>query len=122
MAPRIRPKAQGQNSSQPPIGRSSLMSSRYGRTPGGMVAIQEAAESAGPGRDWTCDGLVMRLKCGMCPPNVKANDKPAGDKEIELTEPGGKVRLYVEAPLAAAAHILGGEAQGHYLLHVMRAK
>lgn len=40
----------------------------------------------------------------------------------ELTYPGGKLRLYVEAPLAAAARVEPTTAQAHYLLHVMRAK
>lgn len=40
----------------------------------------------------------------------------------ELTYPGGKVRLYVEAPLGAGARVEPDAAQAHYLLHVMRAK
>ena len=40
----------------------------------------------------------------------------------ELTEPGGGVRLFVEAPLGDGARIELNEAQAHYLLHVMRAK
>jgi 16S rRNA (uracil1498-N3)-methyltransferase len=40
----------------------------------------------------------------------------------DLTYPGGKLRLYVEAPLGAGARIVPNEAQAHYLLHVMRAK
>ena len=39
-----------------------------------------------------------------------------------LTYPGGKVRLYVEAPLAQAARVEPDAAQVHYLIHVMRAK
>jgi len=39
-----------------------------------------------------------------------------------LTHPGGKVRLYVEAPLAPDEHVETSEAQSHYLLHVMRAR
>jgi 16S rRNA (uracil1498-N3)-methyltransferase len=39
-----------------------------------------------------------------------------------LTEPGGRVRLYVEAPLGEGARVEASEAQTHYLLHVMRAK
>lgn len=39
-----------------------------------------------------------------------------------LTEPGGKVRLYVEAPLGTGARVEATQGQGHYLLHVMRAK
>src|ERR1700744_5724895 len=39
-----------------------------------------------------------------------------------LAEPGGKVRLYVEAALGNSAHVEPDEAQAHYLKHVMRAK
>jgi 16S rRNA (uracil1498-N3)-methyltransferase len=39
-----------------------------------------------------------------------------------LSEPGGRVRLYVEAPLAEGARVEATEGQAHYLLHVMRAK
>ncbi len=40
----------------------------------------------------------------------------------ELNHPGGKVRLYVEAPLGAGLRLDTGEGHAHYLLHVMRAK
>ncbi len=40
----------------------------------------------------------------------------------ELSEPGGKVRLYVDAPLGDGARVIPDEGQAHYLLHVMRAK
>jgi 16S rRNA (uracil1498-N3)-methyltransferase len=40
----------------------------------------------------------------------------------ELTEPGGGVRLYVEAALGDHLRVTPGEGQSHYLLHVMRAK
>jgi 16S rRNA (uracil1498-N3)-methyltransferase len=40
----------------------------------------------------------------------------------ELTEPGGKVRLHVEAALGPNARITPSPEQAHYLLHVMRAK
>lgn len=40
----------------------------------------------------------------------------------ELTYPGGKLRLYVDAPLGTGASVAPGEGQAHYLLHVMRAK
>jgi 16S rRNA (uracil1498-N3)-methyltransferase len=40
----------------------------------------------------------------------------------ELTEPGGKVRLYVQAPLAKDMRVAPDDSQAHYLLHVMRAK
>lgn len=39
-----------------------------------------------------------------------------------LIEPGGKLRLYVEAPLGQGARVMPDEAQSHYLLRVMRAK
>jgi 16S rRNA (uracil1498-N3)-methyltransferase len=40
----------------------------------------------------------------------------------ELVHPGGKVRLFVEVPLAADARLSLSRAQSHYLLHVMRAR
>ena len=40
----------------------------------------------------------------------------------ELTEPGGGVRLYVEAPLGEGAAVVLSDSQAHYLLHVMRAR
>jgi len=39
-----------------------------------------------------------------------------------LTEPGGKVRLYVEAALRDGMRVAPDDGQAHYLLHVMRAK
>ncbi|HXC55319.1 MAG TPA: 16S rRNA (uracil(1498)-N(3))-methyltransferase [Rhizomicrobium sp.] len=42
--------------------------------------------------------------------------------ENDLTTPGGKLRLFVEAPLGTDARIVPDAAQAHYLLHVMRAK
>jgi len=39
-----------------------------------------------------------------------------------LKEAGGKVRLYVTAPLGGDATVTPDEGQAHYLLHVMRAK
>jgi 16S rRNA (uracil1498-N3)-methyltransferase len=41
--------------------------------------------------------------------------------EREVTEPGGKVRLYVEGDLGDGAELTLSDAQAHYLLHVMRA-
>ena len=38
-----------------------------------------------------------------------------------LVEPAGKVRLFVDAPLASGAKITLTDAQAHYLLRVMRA-
>jgi 16S rRNA (uracil1498-N3)-methyltransferase len=40
----------------------------------------------------------------------------------ELTEPGGGVRLYVDAPLGEGQSVTPNDGQTHYLLHVMRAK
>ncbi|HLY05628.1 MAG TPA: 16S rRNA (uracil(1498)-N(3))-methyltransferase [Rhizomicrobium sp.] len=40
---------------------------------------------------------------------------------MELVEPGGKVRLFVEQPLTEGARVALSAQQGHYLLHVMRA-
>jgi len=40
----------------------------------------------------------------------------------DLTEPGGKVRLYVEAPLGEGTRVEPSAQQAHYLLHVMRAR
>ena len=40
----------------------------------------------------------------------------------ELSEPGGKVRLYVESPLEKSVRVTPSPEQAHYLLHVMRAK
>jgi 16S rRNA (uracil1498-N3)-methyltransferase len=42
--------------------------------------------------------------------------------ENELTYPGGKLRLHVDAALGAGARVAPNEKQLHYLLHVMRAK
>jgi len=40
----------------------------------------------------------------------------------DLTTPGGKLRLFVEAGLGEGVRFMPDEAQAHYLLHVMRAK
>jgi len=40
----------------------------------------------------------------------------------QLSEPGGKVRLYVEARLSEGARVEATQGQAHYLLHVMRAR
>jgi len=40
----------------------------------------------------------------------------------DLTYPGGKLRLFVEAPLGAHTPVVLAESPAHYLLHVMRAK
>ncbi|MGH6870300.1 MAG: 16S rRNA (uracil(1498)-N(3))-methyltransferase [Rhizomicrobium sp.] len=39
-----------------------------------------------------------------------------------LSEPGGKGRLHVEAPLGDGMRVAPDDGQAHYLLHVMRAK
>jgi 16S rRNA (uracil1498-N3)-methyltransferase len=39
-----------------------------------------------------------------------------------LSEPGGKVRLFIEAALGAGCRVETDAQQAHYLLHVMRAK
>jgi 16S rRNA (uracil1498-N3)-methyltransferase len=44
------------------------------------------------------------------------------DEATDLTYPGGKVRLFVEAPLGEGARVVPDEAQTHYLLNVMRTK
>jgi 16S rRNA (uracil1498-N3)-methyltransferase len=41
---------------------------------------------------------------------------------VELTEPGGRVRLFVEAELGGGLRVTPDDGQAHYLLHVMRAK
>jgi 16S rRNA (uracil1498-N3)-methyltransferase len=43
-------------------------------------------------------------------------------REPELTEAGGRIRLYVEDDLGEGRAMPLSEAQAHYLLHVMRAK
>jgi 16S rRNA (uracil1498-N3)-methyltransferase len=40
----------------------------------------------------------------------------------DLTYPGGKLRLFVEASLGDGARVVIDEGQAHYLLHVMRTK
>lgn len=42
--------------------------------------------------------------------------------EAELVDRGGKLRLYVDAPLAPGVKITASNAQTHYLVHVMRAR
>jgi len=49
-------------------------------------------------------------------------DKDRDSPETDLADSGGKVRLFVEAPLAAGAKLAPSEAQAHYLLHVMRSR
>ena len=40
----------------------------------------------------------------------------------EITEAGGKTRLYVTADLGAGVAVTLDEGQAHYLLHVLRAR
>jgi 16S rRNA (uracil1498-N3)-methyltransferase len=47
-------------------------------------------------------------------------DRDSNDGILE--EPGGKIRLFVEAPLLSRARITLTEPQAHYLLRVMRAR
>jgi len=42
--------------------------------------------------------------------------------ENELTYPGGRLRLHVDAPLGSGLRVTPNDQQAHYLLHVMRAK
>jgi len=44
------------------------------------------------------------------------------DEDYDLKAPGGKLRLYVDAGLAAGALVEPSAPQAHYLLHVMRAR
>ncbi|MDE2134552.1 MAG: 16S rRNA (uracil(1498)-N(3))-methyltransferase [Alphaproteobacteria bacterium] len=41
---------------------------------------------------------------------------------MDLSYPGGKVRLYVEAALGDGVRVAPDDGQTHYLLHVMRAR
>jgi 16S rRNA (uracil1498-N3)-methyltransferase len=49
-------------------------------------------------------------------------DKERDSASTDLAYEGGKLRLFVEAPLRAGASIPLDDAQSHYLLHVMRAR
>ena len=53
-------------------------------------------------------------------PSLSMNRNKEQDAD-GLVEPGGKVRLFVEAPLAAGAKVALTDAQTHYVLRVMRA-
>ena len=46
----------------------------------------------------------------------------ADNEDRDLTEPGGKLRLFVETPLSEGARVEPSAQQAHYLLHVMRAR
>jgi len=49
-------------------------------------------------------------------------DKDRDPPDTDLADTGGKVRLFVEAPLGAGAKVTPSEGQAHYLLHVMRSR
>src|SRR5258708_2819841 len=49
-------------------------------------------------------------------------DKDRDSPETDMADSGGKVRLFVEAPLAAGAKLTLSDGQAHYLLHVMRSR
>jgi 16S rRNA (uracil1498-N3)-methyltransferase len=51
--------------------------------------------------------------------SARQNKEPEGQ---DLTEPGGKIRLFVEGALSEGARIAPSPQQTHYLLHVMRAR
>jgi 16S rRNA (uracil1498-N3)-methyltransferase len=55
----------------------------------------------------------MTLNCGMA---------DASEQTSEITQAGGKLRLYVEAALHEGGEVPASDGQTHYLLHVMRAK
>ena len=48
-------------------------------------------------------------------------DKEQDSPDADLAYAGGKLRLFIEAPLHAGANVVPTEAQTHYLLNVMRA-
>lgn len=52
----------------------------------------------------------------------RAEGKENIPEESDLTYPGGKLRLYVEAALDEGVQVSPSRSQSHYLLHVMRAK
>jgi 16S rRNA (uracil1498-N3)-methyltransferase len=49
-------------------------------------------------------------------------DKDRDSSQGNVTYPGGKIRLFVENPLAIGTRVEASEAQAHYLMHVMRAR
>jgi 16S rRNA (uracil1498-N3)-methyltransferase len=54
-----------------------------------------------------CEDIIIWFKCGMAD---------------ELTEAGGKTRLYVTGDLGKGVAVTLDEGQAHYLLHVLRAR
>jgi len=46
----------------------------------------------------------------------------ANSEDRALAEPGGKLRLFIEAPLSDGVRLEPSVQQAHYLLHVMRAR
>ena len=57
-----------------------------------------------------------REQGGRCRRIPTTSEFMAKDAESDLTYPGGKVRLYVEAALGEGARVIPDEAQAHYLL------
>jgi 16S rRNA (uracil1498-N3)-methyltransferase len=51
-----------------------------------------------------------------------ARDKGQDFETPDLTYAGGKLRLFVQAPLNTGAKLMPDDSQAHYLLHVMRAR
>jgi len=49
-------------------------------------------------------------------------DKDRDSPDTDLADAGGKIRLFIEAPLVAGTKLTPSEAQAHYLLHVMRSR
>jgi 16S rRNA (uracil1498-N3)-methyltransferase len=67
--------------------------------------------SAGFSKDFACEFGIMQLNCGMDPNETTA----------ELTDAGGKIRLYVTSDLVEGLAVPLSDSHAHYLLHVMRA-
>src|SRR6202000_2662355 len=82
-------------------------SRRNGRTPTGAWFTQLAARASAGAAVVSLMALTLQVF------SMSGND---------LTYPGGKLRLYVEAPLGQGVRVVPDEGQAHYLLHVMRAK
>src|ERR1700748_834828 len=86
------------------MGRSSRISRNQGWIAEGMCSTQLAGTaSAGA----ACDLAVICVNCGM---------------DEQLTEAGGKTRLYVTGDLGQGMALSLDEGPAHYLLHVLRAK
>ncbi len=94
------------------MGRSSRINCAQGLSRGGSAANQCDGIGIGGGLRGLGVMRVMGFKCGM----------QRTSNNSEITEAGGKLRLYVTADLGAGVAVPAGEGQAHYLLHVMRAK